>query len=1021
MKFSNIKIRLVKKESLTLVLLSTLFFSFSLYLPQISLIQEVKAQTDDLLLKTKGSLYTIENSYIRIRHDVSTGFTDIYRLDAGILAINNIHPKINYNGTNYNIGNVATTVNTTRCANSLILNTTYIYKDNSIDLLFNLTTHRRFFIVKAVYKNLNQTHIKTVEILSPIMSDGAKPAGEIERTLLYRPKVSLWPAVTNQDFTWINGSEVRSFSLIGLASNLPVMLMMNPIDKLIFLATAITDTVWTPYLALERSSPDYGFSSLQLSCYSHVDLKIPIIVNPNGKIETEAFLVGFYEDINDAIASYKAALLEFNYFPSQQRYLMFGTWRTWSHGPDVSEANLKALADYLNQTWLPYHSNVLLQIDDGWQKNAGDWEPDPIKFPNGLEPLISYIRSKGLKAGIWLALYVVDDTSRLYTEHPDWLLRDTYGQLIPGGVEQYFLDPTNPNVQRWIKATLQKLYAMGFILFKIDHWAGFDAISEKIDFFQKNTTLVEARNIMLQIAYDALKHDPDVIIQQTFCRNPLTLRFAHTIYLYDFPTYPQYEDAFRLMLRGTFESLFSPTPHATKFFDYVLTNRYGSLILSDSHIRLMLASEFVSGGIVTLGGEMITNMTRIQMLGSLIPAFAPQSVKHINISNDTQMYEVNYQRDSLSWKYLVLLNLNITEAKSFSSILEREYLAYEIFTQKNIGLAQNIDLKVPPLDARVVVLVPPGEPTILTTSRHILNIPELMPSINFTPPRLTATLQIPAGATATIYSPYAHRSTIIDGNPRTLKMVSKNLYEFKAQSSERIELIEVPMKITYLTGPSVTLRYGDSSIITTRLIDEELNAIPGCNVNFYLNYMGSWYKIGSGITNSTGYTSMIYVANLMPNEYKLRVEFSGNLTPNAYYGPKVNEGYLKVNRGKLEVDISVSMPIIYVGEKTTITLTVTSSRNKIPYLYTRIYAEEGLIGAAYTDQNGTVRVYWNPRSAGMYTLKAEVEGGAFYESYLETTSLSVEWSPLLIGLFTSVPLILLVGTIIIFLKKKHNR
>jgi len=974
MKFTNTKLRLVKKRSLTLMLLLSYLFSFTALLTQMLPIQEVKAHPDDLLYHVEGSVYTIENNYIKITHDNSTGYTDIFRLDAGIVAIKNTYPKINYtmdtyfeasptvvaddnqmdfwsvkcsysgsydlsisddlttkvkgvNSLKYQIGagtygrvaiqhayaasqdwstkdhigfywfgtnsgqsdilislyapdannqfqyswndnwmgwkrldipfremnkigntelskitfieirlwpiaqttyyldhlvidvgygarvplfNVATSASITRRENSVILNATYTNEDDRITLAFNLTVHKRFFLVKAVYTNLNETNAKAIEMLSPIISDSAKPAGEIERTLLYSPKESILPSVTDQDFSWVNGNKMESFSLIAAAYNTPVMLMMNKIDKLVFLAAPVTDAVWTPHLALQRASPVYGFSSLQLNCYSHVNLKIPIIVNPNGKIETETFLVGFYEDINDATISYKAVLSEYNDFLTQQPYLMFGTWRTY--GSDVNETNVKALADYLNETWLPYHKNIVLEIDDGWQKDVGDWESNPIKFPNGLDSVVSYIKSKGLKIGIWLALYLTTATSQLYASHPEWVLRDTDGQPVEGGVgQQFYLDPTNPNVKNWVKVTLQNLSAMGFTLFKIDHWVGFDVISHAINFYQSNTTLVEARNVMLQTVYETLKEHRDAIIHQTFSRNPLILRFAQTIYLYDFPVT---ENNFRIMLRGTFESMFSPMPQATKIFDYVLTNRYGLVgkFLGDNHIRLMMTSEFVSGGIIILGGPMIANTTRISMFGSLIPTFTPQSVKLIDISNDTQMYEINYQRDSLTWKYLALLNLNTTKAKSFNSILEKEYLAYEIFTQKSMGTVQNINIEVPPLDARVVVLVTAEKPTMLTTSRHIVNIPELMPNISFnfqsTPALLTAALQIPSGATATIYVPFAIRQAFIDGNPYMLKLISANLYEFKAKEPGAIEIdayFDQP-KITSLTSQKQTYR-----------------------------------------------------------------------------------------------------------------------------------------------------------------------------------------------------------------------
>ena len=43
-------------------------------------------------------------------------------------------------------------------------------------------------------------------------------------------------------------------------------------------------------------------------------------------------------------------------------------------------------------------------IDDGWQDNYGDWGIDKKKFPNGLKPVFDYIKSLGMKPGIWISI-----------------------------------------------------------------------------------------------------------------------------------------------------------------------------------------------------------------------------------------------------------------------------------------------------------------------------------------------------------------------------------------------------------------------------------------------------------------------------------------------------------------------------------------------------------------------------------------------------------------------------------------
>ena len=77
-------------------------------------------------------------------------------------------------------------------------------------------------------------------------------------------------------------------------------------------------------------------------------------------------------------------------------------------------------------------------IDDGWQLNIhspegkpeyfGDWEVDKKKFPNGLKPVFDYIKSLGMKPGLWMSLATADPSSIVYHEHPEWFVKGPDGQ-----------------------------------------------------------------------------------------------------------------------------------------------------------------------------------------------------------------------------------------------------------------------------------------------------------------------------------------------------------------------------------------------------------------------------------------------------------------------------------------------------------------------------------------------------------------------------------------------------------------
>lgn len=63
-------------------------------------------------------------------------------------------------------------------------------------------------------------------------------------------------------------------------------------------------------------------------------------------------------------------------------------------------------------------------IDDGWSDNYGDWTIDKVKFPNGLKPLFDYIKSLGMKPGLWVSVGSASTASKVYKQHPEWFVLD---------------------------------------------------------------------------------------------------------------------------------------------------------------------------------------------------------------------------------------------------------------------------------------------------------------------------------------------------------------------------------------------------------------------------------------------------------------------------------------------------------------------------------------------------------------------------------------------------------------------
>jgi alpha-galactosidase len=108
----------------------------------------------------------------------------------------------------------------------------------------------------------------------------------------------------------------------------------------------------------------------------------------------------------------------------------------------------------------------VVQIDDGYQAEIGDWLAGSGRF-GSLQAAVARIRDTGRRAGLWVAPFLVSPRSRLYAEHPDWLLAGTRaGRNWEAG--QAVLDITHPGAEEYLRTVYGTLRRMGIDYFKLD-------------------------------------------------------------------------------------------------------------------------------------------------------------------------------------------------------------------------------------------------------------------------------------------------------------------------------------------------------------------------------------------------------------------------------------------------------------------------------------------------------------------------------------------------------------------------
>ena len=149
-------------------------------------------------------------------------------------------------------------------------------------------------------------------------------------------------------------------------------------------------------------------------------------------------------------------------------------WCSWYFFyQEINEDEVKTVAKWIAENLKDFGVQYV-QIDDGWQGTGHglgenrDWSTINNRFPSGMDGLAAYIKSLGLKPGIWLAPHgqsneaVVKNQAGVFLMKPD-------GTTASNTWEGKFLvDPSTPESQKYLKDLFAKLSSWGYDYFKID-------------------------------------------------------------------------------------------------------------------------------------------------------------------------------------------------------------------------------------------------------------------------------------------------------------------------------------------------------------------------------------------------------------------------------------------------------------------------------------------------------------------------------------------------------------------------
>jgi len=206
-----------------------------------------------------------------------------------------------------------------------------------------------------------------------------------------------------------------------------------------------------------------------LSIRAHGD---NIYFEPGAHVSTDwAVLYAFHLDEIDPILEYlEAAARENDVHTFDDPPLGWCSW--YQYYQKITEKDIRKNLDAMCQ----YRDTLplkLLQIDDGFEEEVGDWEGFRPGFPDGLTSLAADIRARGFISGLWLAPFIVHPNARLICEHPDFILRSENNKKVNAGfVWNRFttgLDLTHPGALEYAcKVIDTAVHQWGFSYLKLD-------------------------------------------------------------------------------------------------------------------------------------------------------------------------------------------------------------------------------------------------------------------------------------------------------------------------------------------------------------------------------------------------------------------------------------------------------------------------------------------------------------------------------------------------------------------------
>ncbi len=187
---------------------------------------------------------------------------------------------------------------------------------------------------------------------------------------------------------------------------------------------------------------------------------------------------------------------------------VYCTW--YYYGLTVSYRDVTENLNLLREQKIPFD---VFQIDEGWERVLGDWEPNS-RFPLPMSQVAEEIREAGFLPGLWTSPFIAHETAPVSIQHPEWLLRHpdgTFCRFPMNGTTYYVLDITHPQVLEWVRMLYVTLRRWGYVYHKLDFTRA-PVIQTDALFYNPGIPLAKAYRTAIQAVRDGIGEDAYLLI-----------------------------------------------------------------------------------------------------------------------------------------------------------------------------------------------------------------------------------------------------------------------------------------------------------------------------------------------------------------------------------------------------------------------------------------------------------------------------------------------------------------------------